>query len=106
MAKVSSSLRIGDDGELRLLLLPVAQIDPGYNEDLGGAGWVISGIHIARDGRRVRYRVSTVPPDHPFASSVDATWIDAADLLHVFDPDVRRRGARRLAAGADPNARC
>ena len=79
-------LQIGEHGELLLLLLPVAQVDPGFSEDMGEAGWVISGIHIARDGRRLRYRVSIVPPDHPFATMADATWIDAADMLHVIDP--------------------
>ncbi len=80
-------LRIGDDGELRLLLLPPAQVDVNANQDLGEAGWVISGVHVAHDGRRLRYRVSLTPPDHPFATtSSDATWVDAADMVHVIDP--------------------
>ena len=78
------ALQIGDDGELRLLLLPVAQVDPGFNEDMGEAGWVICSIHIARDGRRLRYRVSLTPPDHPFAS------IDRRDMARR-----QRRVARR-----------
>lgn len=80
-------LKVSDDGELRLLLLPVAQVDQSYSEDLGESGWVISGLHIARDGRRVRYRVLLVPPDAPFASeAASAQWIDAADMLHFIDP--------------------
>lgn len=80
-------LKISDGGELRLLLLPPAQVDQSYNEDLGPAGWVISGIHIARDGQRLRYRVLLVPPDHPFASEASsATWVDAADMCHAVDP--------------------
>ena len=80
-------LRISEDGELRLLLLPPAQVDQSYNEDLGGDGWVISGIHVARDGRRLRYRVLMTPPDHPFAAqAAEAIWIDAADMLHLIDP--------------------
>ncbi len=80
-------LKVSDDGELRLLLLPVAQVDQSYNEDLAGEGWVISGIHVARDGHRLRYRVLLVPPDHPFASeAASATWIDAVDICHAVDP--------------------
>ena len=97
-------LKIGDDGELRLLLLPVAQVDPGFNEDLGPAGWVISGIHIARDGRRLRYRVSADAARSPVRQH------------HRSDMDRRRRrgarprshvsgrGAGDQPAGADPHA--
>ena len=81
------AMQIGDDGELKLLLLPPAQIDPSFSEDLGDAGWVISGIHIARDGRRLRYRTLLTPPDHAFAAqAATVRWIDAADLCHVLDP--------------------
>lgn len=73
--------------ELRLLLVPPAQIDPSYNEDLGDAGWIISGIHVARDGRRLRYRSLLTAPDSPFAAqAATAIWLDAADVLHILDP--------------------
>lgn len=74
-----------ETGALRLQLIPVAQIDRNDNEDLGELGWVIAGIHIARSGRRLRYRVLETPPDHPFAS-LQRVWIDAADMAHVIDP--------------------
>jgi lambda family phage portal protein len=80
-------LRIDEEsGALRLLLLPPAQIDASANEDLGAAGFVVSGIHIARNGRRLRYRVLTTAPDHPFATAADSHWIDASDVAHVLDP--------------------
>ena len=80
-------LRMSDDGELRLLLLPPAQVDQSYSEDLSEAGWVISGIHVARAGRRVRYRVLLAAPDSPFAAqAAEAAWVDAVDMCHVHDP--------------------
>jgi lambda family phage portal protein len=75
-----------ETGALRLLLLPPSQIDRDANEDLGDEGWIIQGIHIARDGRRLRYRVFKTSRDHPFATADDWVWIDAADMRHLIDP--------------------
>jgi lambda family phage portal protein len=75
-----------ETGALRLLVLPPSQIDRNANEDLGDGGWVVAGIHIARDGRRLRYRVLRTSPDHPFATSTDADWIDASEVRQIADP--------------------
>jgi lambda family phage portal protein len=77
-----------ETGALKLLLTSPSQIDATRNEDLGDAGWIISGVHVARDGRRRGYYILPTPPDHPFATATatDAIRIDAADVLHVFDP--------------------
>lgn len=75
-----------ETGALRLLVVPPSQIDRDANEDRGADGWIIQGIHIARDGRRLRYRVLRTSADHPFATNADADWVDASDMRHIFDP--------------------
>jgi lambda family phage portal protein len=76
-----------DDGSLKLLLVNPEQVDASFNEDYGDRGWAMHGIWVARDGRRVRYRILRTPPDHPFATTAaDATWRDAVDVIHIHDP--------------------
>ena len=105
MARPSWSCACRDDGGLRLLLLPPAQVDQCYNEDLGEDGWVISGVHVARDGRRLRYRVCCRAPDRPFAAqAAEAIWIDAVDMCHVHRSDISRRGARHFILVGDLDA--
>jgi lambda family phage portal protein len=88
-----------DTGGLRLLLIPVAQVDTSFSADYGDAGYVVAGVWLSRNGPPLRYRVWRTAPDNPVVQSAEADWIDAADVLHLADFQIagQLRGVSPLA---------
>ncbi|MBV6634752.1 MAG: phage portal protein [Mameliella sp.] len=79
-------LRLTEDGALRLQLLPVEQIDPSVNRDLGGGGRIVAGIEFDAQDEVVAYHVLPEAPGTPFVTYDAPVRVPARDMLHVFDP--------------------
>jgi lambda family phage portal protein len=80
-------LLIIERGELKLQLLPANQVDASINRELPGGGAVIQGIERGPNGERLAYWVLPVSPDGPLPAMIGpAVRVDAADLLHVYEP--------------------
>jgi lambda family phage portal protein len=74
-------------GELRLQILPAAQIDASINRELPGGGSIVAGVEKGPNGAVLAYWVLPASPDAPLAQMVaPAVRVDAADICHVFEP--------------------
>lgn len=69
-------------GELRLQCIPVEQIDPTRNADLGDGRRDIAGIRFDGFGRPVGYWILPDAPDRAFAMVGPSVLVDAADICH------------------------
>jgi lambda family phage portal protein len=92
-------MTVDETGALRLRLLSPEQVDPTVNRDLDGGGRIVAGIEIDATGRRVAYWVLPDRPDLPFSNVRDAVRIDAADVLHIYEPQFpgQLRGISKLS---------
>jgi lambda family phage portal protein len=74
-------------GELRLQLLPTAQIDASINRELPGGGADIAGIRRGPNGEVLGYWILPRSPDAPLAQMIGPpVLVDASDVCHVFEP--------------------
>lgn len=80
-------LLVGDDGELRIRLLPAEMVDTGYTEQLANGHAVLAGVEHDANGVRVAYWVRQARPSNPFAASFERRRIPAGDMVHLFRPD-------------------
>jgi lambda family phage portal protein len=76
---------MGEGGRLSLQLLDPEQIDASLNRDLGGRR-IVAGIELDVYGRPLAYYVRRHSPADPFATWSEPVRIDAADVLHLFQP--------------------
>jgi lambda family phage portal protein len=74
-------------GELRLQLLPAAQIDASINRELPGGGAIIQGVERDGNGAVLAYWILPASPDGPLPAMIGpAVRVDASDVCHVFEP--------------------
>jgi lambda family phage portal protein len=73
-------------GELQLQLLPANQIDASITQELPDGGVIDHGIERGPNGEPRGYWVFPKSPDAAFGMVGVAVRIDAADMLHVFEP--------------------
>jgi lambda family phage portal protein len=73
-------------GELRLQILPAAQIDASINREIPGGGAMVAGIEKGPNGDVLAYWVLPSSPDAPLAMVGPAVRVDASDICHVYEP--------------------
>lgn len=78
-------LRDGPDG-LRLQVLPPELLDESKSGTLSDGREIVQGVEFDAEGRRVAYWVLPQKPASIYAEYAPAVRVDAADVLHVFQP--------------------
>lgn len=79
-------VRLRDEDGLKLQVLDPAQIDSNSHADRGNGVRVRAGIEFDALGRRTAYHVLPDPPGEPFATSLQPVRVDAADIVHIYEP--------------------
>ncbi|CAA2104956.1 hypothetical protein MBUL_02954 [Methylobacterium bullatum] len=74
------------DNSLRLRLIPAEMVDASHTVELGDGRRIIAGIEFDAHGRRVAYHVLQGRPTDLFASYAPPVRVDAADIVHLFQP--------------------
>ena len=70
----------------QLRRLPAEQLDESFTRPLEGGAYAVAGVVFNADGTRRGYRIFRERPGDPFNARTETVEIDAADVLHVFDP--------------------
>ncbi|QFT63852.1 phage portal protein [Roseivivax sp. THAF30] len=79
-------LRDEADG-LRLQVVPPAHLDRAKSVRLSDGREIYQGVEMDADGRRLAYWILPDRPSGDFAAYTPSVRVDAADVMHVFQPD-------------------
>lgn len=90
-----------DGDELRVKALDPQQVNPALSMELPGGALVISGVEVDAGGKPIAFHVyRNWIPGLPLLRGLESVRIDAADMLHLFQPAAggQTRGMSRLAS--------
>ncbi len=82
------AVMVPDRAGSRLRLMDAEQVDPTLSRDMTGGARIVQEIELDAAGRRVAYHALRDRPGLPLATSLDTVRLPAADVAHLFRPDV------------------